>query len=283
VGSRYYTYAATGIWAAEAALAQGCEVWILDRPNPIGGAVVEGDLPRPGYESFVGAFRIPVRHGLTLGELVRLEASRRNWDGPLRIWEMEGWRRDMTWSETGLPWIPPSPNMPTTSTALIYPGGCLIEATQLSEGRGTTRPFHLTGAPHLDPRALSEALAGRGLPGVAFVPTYFRPQFQKHAKAACGGVELVVTDPGAFESYRTGVELIDTIARLDPEAFEWRHEPYEFVTDRPAIDLLTGGPECREAIEKESGLADWIAGWKQDERAFREERRGILLYPEEPR
>jgi uncharacterized protein YbbC (DUF1343 family) len=283
VGSRYYTYAATAIWSAEAALAQGCEVWVLDRPNPIGGVEVEGDLPRPGYESFVGAIRIPVRHGLTLGELVRLEARRRGWDGPLEIWEMEGWRRGMAWSETGLPWIAPSPNMPTTLTALIYPGGCLVEATQLSEGRGTTRPFHLTGAPHLDPVALAEALAGRGLPGVAFVPTWFRPQFQKHAKAVCGGVELVVTDPDAFRPYRTGVELIDTVRRLDPEGFEWRHEPYEFVTDRPAIDLLTGGPECRDAIEEESGLADWIAGWDRDERDFREERREILLYPEESR
>lgn len=281
VGSRYYTYAATGIWAAEAALAAGCEVWVLDRPNPIGGEVVEGDLPRPGYESFVGAFRIPVRHGLTLGELFRLEARRRGWDGPLKIWEMEGWRRGMEWSETGLPWIAPSPNMPTTLTALVYPGGCLVEATELSEGRGTTRPFLLTGAPHLDPVALADALAGRNLPGVAFVPTYFRPQFQKHAKQVCGGVELVVTDPGALRSYRTGVELLDTILRLDPERFAWREAPYEFVIDRPAIDLLTGGPECREAMESGGGLADWIATWSEDEKAFREERREILLYPEE--
>lgn len=281
VGSRYYTYAATGIWAAEAALAAGCEVWVLDRPNPIGGDVVEGDLPRPGCESFVGAFRIPVRHGLTLGELFRLEALRRGWNGPLEIWEMEGWRRSMAWSETGLPWIAPSPNMPTTLTALVYPGGCLVEATELSEGRGTTRPFQLTGAPHVNPVALADALAGRGLPGVAFVPTYFRPQFQKHAKQVCGGVELVVTDPVAFQSYRTGVELLDAIRRLDPELFAWREAPYEFVIDRPAIDLLTGGPECREAIESGDGdgLADWIATWSRDEEAFREERREILLYP----
>ena len=283
VGSRYYTYAATGIWAAEAALAAGCEVWVLDRPNPIGGDVVEGDLPRPGYESFVGAFRIPVRHGLTLGELFRLEALRRGWDGPLKVWEMEGWRRGMTWSETGLPWIAPSPNMPTTLTALVYPGGCLVEATELSEGRGTTRPFQLTGAPHVNPVALADALAGRGLPGVTFVPTWFRPQFQKHAKQVCGGVELVVTDPAALQSYRTGVELLDEVLRLDPEHFAWREAPYEFVIDRPAIDLLTGGPECREAMESGDGLADWIATWPRDEEAFREERRETLLYPEETR
>lgn len=196
---------------------------------------------------------------------------------------MEGWRRDMTWSETGLPWIAPSPNMPTVLTALVYPGGCLVEATELSEGRGTTRPFQLTGAPHVDPVALADALAGRGLPGVAFVPAYFRPQFQKHAKQVCGGVELVVTDPEAFPSYRVGVELLDVVRRLDPERFAWREAPYEFVIDRPAIDLLTGGPECREAIESGDGLADWIAGWSEDEKAFREERRDILLYPEEAR
>lgn len=283
VGSRYYTYAASAVWAAEAALAAGCEVWVLDRPNPIGGEVVEGDLPRPGYESFVSAFLLPVRHGLTLGELVRLEAGRRGWDGPLEVWKMEGWRRNMTWTETGLPWIAPSPNMPTAVTALVYPGGCLVEATELSEGRGTTRPFQLTGAPHVDPVALADALAALGLPGIAFTPTYFRPQFQKHAKQVCGGVELVVTDPDAFPSYRTGVELLDTIRRLDPERFVWREKPYEFVSDRPAIDLLTGGPECREAIESGEGLRDWIASWAADERAFREERRDILLYPEESR
>lgn len=281
VGSRYYTYAATAVWAAEAALAQGCEVWVLDRPNPIGGEVVEGDLLRPGYESFVGAFRMPVRHGLTLGELVLLEARRRGWGGGLEVWTMEGWRRSMTWEETGLPWIAPSPNMPTTLTALVYPGGCLVEATELSEGRGTTRPFQLTGAPHVDPVALADGLNARGLAGIAFVPTYFRPQFQKHAKQVCGGVELVVTDPDAFRSYRAGVELLDEVYRLDPERFEWREKPYEFVSDRAAIDLLTGGPECREAIESGEGLQDWMANWAADEREFRKERREILLYPEE--
>lgn len=281
VGSRYYTYAATAVWAAEAALAARCEVWVLDRPNPIGGEVVEGDLLRPGYESFVGAFRMPVRHGLTLGELVLLEARRRGWGDGLEIWAMEGWRRSMIWEETGLPWIAPSPNMPTTVTALVYPGGCLVEATELSEGRGTTRPFQLTGAPHVDPVALADGLKARGLPGIAFVPTWFRPQFQKHAKQVCGGVELVVTDPASFRSYRAGVELLDEVHRLDPERFAWREKPYELVSDRPAIDLLTGGPECREAIESGEGLKDWIASWAADEREFREERREILLYPEE--
>jgi uncharacterized protein YbbC (DUF1343 family) len=284
VGSRYYTYNATAIWAAEAAMTVGCEVWVLDRPNPLGGVMVEGNLPQPGHESFVGAFRLPVRHGLTLGELFRLEARRRSWSGALAhfaVWYLEDWRRSMTWEETGLPWVAPSPNMPTLATALVYPGGCLVEATELSEGRGTTRPFQLTGAPFIDPKRLADHLNGRGLPGVVFVPTWFRPQFQKHRGAVCGGVELLVTDRDAFRSYRTGVELLDALHRLWPAEFAWRAAPYEFVSEIPAIDLLTGGPECRLAIESGEGLEAWIAAWENDERTFRAERREILLYPEE--
>lgn len=278
VGSRYYTYAATGIWAAEAARKAGCEVWVLDRPNPLGGAVVEGNLLAPGFESFVGAFRLPVRHGLTLGELFKLRALREGGEPQTEVWTMHGWRRDMTWGETGLPWIAPSPNMPTPGTAIVYPGGCLIEATELSEGRGTTRPFHLTGAPGLDPMAFARALEARELPGVRFVPTWFRPQFQKHRGEICGGVELVVQDPQAFRSYRTGIEMLDVVARLG--ALKWRTAPYEFVADIPAIDLLTGGTECRKAIESGAGLAEWMATFAAEETAFRVERRGVLLYPE---
>ncbi len=278
IGSRYYTYAATGIWAAEAARQAGCEIWVLDRPNPLGGAVVEGNLLAPGFESFVGAFRLPVRHGLTLGELFRLRALRAGGEPAVEVFAMHGWRRDMTWDETGLPWIAPSPNMPTPATAIVYPGGCLIEATELSEGRGTTRPFHLTGAPGLDPLAFARALEARDLPGVRFVPTWFRPQFQKHRGEICGGVELVVLDRQAFRSYRTGVEMLDVAARMG--ALDWRTAPYEFVEDIPAIDLLTGGTECRKAIESGVGLADWMAAFVAEEEAFRVERREILLYPE---
>ena len=287
VGSRYYTYAATALWAAQAATAAGCEVWVLDRPNPLGGERIEGNLLAPGYESFVGAFRLPVRHGLTLGELFRLEAQRRSWVDTrayFTVWYMDGWTRAMTWEETGLPWIAPSPNMPTPTTAEVYPGGCLVEATELSEGRGTTRPFQLTGAPGLDPVALSDRLNGLALPGAVFLPTYFRPQFQKQAGKVCGGVELVVTDPVRFRSYRVGVELLAAVRALAPEVFAWRRAPYEFVADRPAIDLLTRTPACREAIEvgdlgKRDDLLTWFASWEADEAAFRAECAEILLYP----
>jgi uncharacterized protein YbbC (DUF1343 family) len=283
VGSRYYTYAATAVWAGAVAASRGCEVWVLDRPNPLGGERVEGNLPQPGLSSFVGAFEHPVCHGLTLGELTLLEARREGWEGALRVWTMEGWRRSMVWEETGLPWIPPSPNMPTPATALLYPGGCLVEATELSEGRGTTRPFHLLGAPHLDPEGLVRRLRQRQLPGILFSPTRFRPQFQKHAGALCGGVEMVVTERAVFEPYRVGVELLAAARAEDPARFAWREAPYEFVHDRPAIDLLTRDPACREALEGEDqgALERWMASWREDEATFREVRRPALLYPEE--
>ena len=218
-----------------------------------------------------------MRHGLTLGELFRLEARRRGWNGQPRhftVWYMEGWTpvHDLG-GDAASPGSHRRPTCRRPATALVYPGGCLLEATELSEGRGTTRPFQLIGAPFVDPKRLADDLNGRRLPGVTFVPTYFRPQFQKHRGAVCGGVELLVTDPAAFQSYRAGVELLDALHRLWPAEFAWREAPYEFVSDLPAIDLLTGGPECRQAIERGERLEDWIASWRNDERAFRAERR----------
>ncbi|MGB6993432.1 MAG: DUF1343 domain-containing protein [Thermoanaerobaculia bacterium] len=280
VGARYYTYAATAVWTAEVALATGCEVWVLDRPNPLGGVEIEGNLPRPGFESFVGAFALPVRHGLTLGELVRLEARRRGWTVEPRVWKMEGWRREMLWAETGRPWMATSPNLPTAEATLVYPGSCLIEATQLSEGRGTTRPFQLIGAPGIEPRALAAELASSNLAGVRFVPTYFRPQYQKHAGETCGGVYIQVTEPGTYRPYRSGVELLAAVRRLAPAAAAWRTEAYEFVVDRPAIDLLAGDDALRLSLEADQDAGEWMAGWSADEESFRAERREILIYPE---
>ncbi len=279
VGSRYYTYAATAVWAAQAALAAGVEVWVLDRPNPLGGDVVEGNLRGDGYESFVGAFPIPVRHGLTLGELMRLELRREGVDDAgLTVWEMRGWRRTMRWRDTGLRWIAPSPNIPTPESADVYPGGCLVEGTELSEGRGTTRPFELIGAPDIDPPALVEALEARRIPGVRFLPTYFRPQFQKHAGGLCGGVQVLVTDEASFPATRCGVELLAAVRTRFPEVFGWRRDPYEFVADRPAIDLLAGSDALRRALDGGSVPDDWLASWGADEEAFREQRRDILIY-----
>lgn len=280
VGARYYTYAATAVWAARVAIEAGCEVWILDRPNPLGGTSVEGNSRQQGFESFVGAFAIPVRHGLTLGELVRLEAKQGGWNGDaLRIWPMAGWKREMLWGDTGLPWIAPSPNMPTPDTALVYPGACLVEATELSEGRGTTRPFELLGAPGVDPPALIGRLEDRALRGARYLPAWFRPQFHKHAGAICAGIQVVVTAPRTFPAYRFGVELVAALHELFPDRFAWRTAPYEFVSDRPAIDLLTGSSALREALEQGRSYASWLDSWQHDEETFRTRRSSILLYP----
>ena len=277
VGSRYYTYAATGVWAAEVALETGCEVWVLDRPNPLGGAVVEGNLRRSGFDSFVGAFEHPVRHGLTLAELARLELGL---EVPgLSVWPMEGWRREMLWPETGRRWIAPSPNMPTFETAVVYPGLCLLEGTQASEGRGTTRPFLLVGAPELDPVGLAARLNRAALPGMVFVPTYFRPQFQKHAGMVCGGVEVVVTNAAVVAAFRVGVELVAALFAA-VEGDVWRSEVYEFVSRCPAIDLLAGTDALRCGLESGDDLEQWIGSWADDERRFRERRQPALLYPE---
>jgi uncharacterized protein YbbC (DUF1343 family) len=284
VGARYYTFAATAVWAARVAAGCGCEVLVLDRPNPLGGELVEGNLPEPGLESFVGAFPHPVCHGLTLGELVLLEARRQGFDEAVRVLPMSGWRRALRWPRTGRPWIAPSPNMPAYETARVYPGGCLVEATTLSEGRGTARPFLWLGAPGVDPAALAVELHRRELPGVRFLPHFFKPHYQKHAGQVCGGVEVVVTDEGIFRPYRTGLELLFALRRAAPEAFSWRSTPYEFVGDRPAIDLLTGTRRVREALagpDPDGGLAAFVAAWGDDEERFRQERRGVLLYPEE--
>ena len=280
VGARYYTYAATAVWAAAAARRAGCEVWILDRPNPLGGVVVEGNLRRPGYESFVGAFELPVRHGLTLGELVRLEASSSGWGEEVRVVAAEGWRRSLEWESVGRPWLAPSPNLPTLEAVRVYPGACLLEATNLSEGRGTSRPFLLSGAPGLDGAALAGRLEEAGLEGVRFLPVFFRPQAGKHAGRVCGGVRWVVLDPARFRPYRAGVELVRAASRLW-EGFAWRSEPYEFESERTAVDLLTGDSTLREAVDRGDDPTPWIESWAADEEAFRTRRRAALIYPEE--
>lgn len=283
VGARYYTFAATAVWAAEAALAAGCEVWILDRPNPLGGRKVEGNLLDPDFASFVGAFRMPQRHGLTLAEIVLLEAGRRRWDAAsLTVFKVEGWRRGQTWRDVGWPWTAPSPNMPSPDTAAIYPGLCLFEATNVSEGRGTTRPFHLLGMPGADAPALADRCRARlgaaGLSGVSVIPAMFRPQFQKHAGRVCAGVELRVVDEDSLEPVRLGFELLLAFRDVLGPAFDWRGEPYEFVSDTPAIDLLAGTDRFRLGLEAPKALERWFASWREDEDEFRAERERVLLY-----
>jgi uncharacterized protein YbbC (DUF1343 family) len=282
IGNRVYTYAATAVWTAQAAIAAGVEVWVLDRPNPLGGEQVEGNLRRQGYESFVSAFRLPMRHGLTLGELLRLEGRRRRWDAAgLRVIELLGWQREPPPAAgPGWRWRTPSPNLPTLDGAIVFPGSVLIEATEISEGRGTTRPFVLIGSPGLPGAELARAMNDRGIPGVVYLPVRFRPQFQKHARSVCDGVEIVVTDAAVFPSYRAGIELVRAIHQIAPAALEWRRAPYEFVSDRPAIDLLTGGDELRTRLEGGGDVDGWIASWRGDEDEFVAEIESVLLYGE---
>jgi uncharacterized protein YbbC (DUF1343 family) len=249
VGSRYYTFVNSVVFAAEAAARAGVEVLVLDRPNPLGGVLVEGPLVEPGYESFVGLVPVPVRHGLTLAELVCLAFVHRG-GSPVDLPNLvpcEGWKRAMWWDQTGLPWVLPSPNMPTLDTAAVYPGGCLLEGTTLSEGRGTTRPFELFGAPGLDGAKLAVAVGPQ--PGCVLRPVFFKPTFQKHAGQVCGGVQIHVTDRARFRSWGLMVHVLSAILNLWPDRFGWRTDAYEFVRDLPAFDLLAGSPALRAGLE----------------------------------
>ncbi len=281
IGCRYYTFAATMAHVMAACAAAGVEVIVCDRPNPLGGVALEGGSVLPACRSFVSELPVPVRHGLTLGELALLVREERHDDLALTVVPCRGWRRRVWWDETGLPWVAPSPNMPTLTTAAVYPGACLVEATNLSEGRGTTRPFQLIGAPWLDGEELARRLNQRHLPGCRFRACRFRPEFGKWAGEVCGGVEWHVVDRAGLRPLATGVILLREVRALAPQHFAWRQEPYEFVADVPAIDLLTGSPMARAVIEGREEEANLFAAWGRFCRAFAARRRGLLLYPEE--
>ncbi|MBX7193857.1 MAG: DUF1343 domain-containing protein [Sandaracinaceae bacterium] len=277
VGARYYTFVWTCALVIEAASQLGIRTIVLDRPNPLGGMRLEGAPQRPGYRSFVGLHDVPVRHGMTVGELALLAAHERGVDRRLvEIVTMQGWSRAMRFEETGLPWVLPSPNMPTVDTARVYPGGCLLEGTNLSEGRGQTRPFEIFGAPFVDGRALAEL----PIEGAILRPLTFSPTFHKHAKTTCGGVQVHVIDEARFRPYEAYVRLIARARALAPDAFRWRTERYEFVDTIPAFDLLTGGPELREAIDRGGDLDALFATDRAEAEAFRGRRAPFLLYAE---
>jgi len=279
IGSRYYTFQATMRYCLEVALPLGMKVLVLDRPNPLGGELVEGPALRKGFESFVGAHDLAIRHGLTMGELALLYQRELGLDrGELQVVPCEGWRRAQSFEETGLPWVLPSPNMPTLDTALVYPGQCLIEGTNLSEGRGTTRPFELCGAPWIDGVKLARRMADEKLPGVRFRAAWFRPTFQKHAGKDCGGVQLHVTDRAAFQPVRTSLALLAAMREMSGANFAWRTEVYEFVREPIAIDLLFGSARERMHLEAGKPWRELLAGWATEEEAFFRRRHTALLY-----
>jgi len=278
IGSRYYTFIYTMALCMREAAAAGVQVIVLDRPNPIDGVHLEGNVREEQYSSFVGMFPLPTRHGMTAGELARYFNIVFQLDCNLHVVPMRGWRRSMWWGDTGLPWIIPSPNMATVYTATVYPGMCLVEGTNLSEGRGTTHPFEFMGAPWLDPFKLAEKLNGLDLPGVRFRPHFFLPTFHKHMGKVCGGVELHVTNRWEFEPYRTGLWCVKVARDMNPEKFDWRREEYEFVTDRLAIDLLAGSSRYREIVESGGDVDEWVAEWEDELREFAQRREQYLLY-----
>ncbi len=278
VGTRVYTFAYTMANCLRAAARHGVPVIVCDRPNPIGGERVEGPVLDEAFASFVGQFPIPLRHGLTIAELARLFNDHFAIGAPLDVVQMEGWRREMRYDETGLPWVMPSPNLPTLDSALAYPGMVLLEGTNLSEGRGTTRPFELCGAPWIDGEALAAALNDAGLPGVHFRPVAFEPTFQKHAGQRCGGCQLHVVDRTAFRPIETAIALVQAFRRLDPARFAWRNPPYEYETEKMPIDILYGSDALRRFVEEDTPV-DAIAGtWQPALDRFLEIRSRVLLY-----
>jgi uncharacterized protein YbbC (DUF1343 family) len=280
VGTRVYTFAATVAKVMEAAVPLGKKVVVLDRPNPIGGKQVEGNLLRPEWASFVGPYPLPMRHGFSLGEMARYYRVTQEIDCDLEVIPSRGWRRGQYFDQTGLPWVLPSPNLPTLDSALVYPGQVLLEGTNLSEGRGTTRPFELFGAPFLEPGRIKEALKGQPLPGAVLREACFEPTFHKWAGELCRGFQLHVSDRQAFKPYYTTLALLSVIRGLYPEQFAWRQPPYEYETERLPIDLLTGDDCIRRGLDRGLSAAELEAGWQKDLARFWEERREFLIYPD---
>jgi len=278
VGSRYYTF----IWTLELCM-QACRdagktIVVLDRPNPINGHVIEGPMLHPEFASFVGLRPLPVRHGMTIGEIGAYLRDTFHPGLDYRGIPMLGWKRKMFFDQTLLPWAMPSPNMPTLDTALVYPGMCLFEATNISEGRGTTRPFEIFGAPFIDAETMVSMLKEFKLPGVVFRPLSFQPTFQKHAGQLCNGAQIHITDREKFKPFKTGVAILKAIHDIYPREFKWKQPPYEYEEIKLPIDILAGTDQLRKDIEAGENLDKMEAWWKKEAMAFEKIRRQYLLY-----
>ena len=278
VGTRIYTYIYTMANCLTAARRHGVKVIVCDRPNPIGGLQVEGPMLVNGFESFVGLYPIPMRHGMTIGELARLFNGHFGIGADLEVVALEGWQRDMYLDDAGAPWVMPSPNMPTLDTAIVYPGTVLFEGTNLSEGRGTTRPFELVGAPWVVAEKFADALNARRLPGAFFRPAVFEPTFHKHARESCGGCQIHVTDRQTFAPVLAGVLLTEAFRAAGPGQFTWRPPPYEYEHDQLPIDILAGSSDLREQIESGARAETIARSWEPAVAEFDKLRRQFLLY-----
>ncbi len=276
VGVRFYTYSSTLYFVLQSAGQAGMPVFVFDRPNPVNGIAMEGPLLQPGFESFVGMLHTPVRHGLTLGELALFMNHEYRLNAPLTVVPMQGWQRAMWFDQTGLPWVIPSPAMPSLSTATVYPGMCFLEGTNLSEGRGTALPFELAGAPWLDGYALADRLNRRGLRGVRFRPHTFLPASSKYAGQMCEGVQVHVVDRSVFEPLRVGLHLLAACRQLAPEEFTFL--PAGPTEGHPHFDLLAGSSKLREHLQAYGPVDDLVATWAPDLNRFAKTRQPYLLY-----
>ena len=279
VGTRVYTFAATAMHMMEACAEADIAVLILDRPNPIDGRDIEGNLLDEEFASFVGPHTIPMRHGLTLGELMHLYNEEHCIKCRLRVIPMAGWDRDVYFEHTGLPWVLPSPNMPLVETALVYAGQVMLEGTNLSEGRGTTRPFEIFGAPYTEPKALFEAIEAETLKGVILRETGFMPTFDKWAGQLCKGFQIHVQDRRIYRPYRCSLAIIAAALKLYPQDFKWIEPPYEYVSDKLPIDVIIGDSKVRMDLEQGRSVSDMEKEWQQELNKWIKIRSRFLLYP----
>ncbi len=279
VGARYYTFVWTALLFIEAASQAGIGIWILDRPNPIGGNFIEGPVQEEDYLSFVGLLPLPIRHGLTIGEILLYACELKNLPKP-RVVAMRNWRRKMWFDETELPWVMPSPNMPTLDTATVYPGMCLLEGTELSEGRGTTRPFEIFGAPFIDPFEMCEALNSIAdiIPGIYFRPLYFVPTFNKFSGERCGGAQMHILNREIFKPVLTAFAILKTIIHLYPDEFEFKTPPYEYETEKMPFDILTGSPRWRKMLLKNAPLKEFREQFLESKTKFENIFKRFYLY-----
>lgn len=278
VGCRIYTFVYTLANCMRTAKKFDKKVIVCDRPNPINGIAVEGNVTEKEFTSFVGQFEIPTRHGMTVGELAKLFNEHFGIGCDLEIVKMEGWRREMWFEETHLPWVFPSPNIPTVETCVVFPATVHLEGTELSEGRGTTKPFELNGAPFIDPWVWVAELEKYNFPGIAFRQTYFQPTFQKHARVTCGGLQLHVTDRNTFTPVIVGVAMVKTAYDLYKDKFEWKRDAYEYEFDKNPFDVVSGTDKIRKQIEAGVSLKDIEGAWAYRLKDFTELRRSQLLY-----
>lgn len=278
VGTRVYTFLYTMAYCLEAAAEFGKQVVVLDRPNPVGGIAVEGNVLEPEWASFVGLYPLPMRHGLTFGELALYVNQEFKIGADLQVIPMQGWKRSMLFRETGFPWVFPSPNMPTPETALVYPGQVIWEGTNISEGRGTTLPFELVGAPFWEHEPIMKALEQTELPGCYLRPLLFEPTSGKWAGRGCVGFQLHVTDAGTFLPYRTSLALLQAVIHLYPGEFSYKEPPYEYEYERLPMDMILGDQQVRRALEQGLPIKEIETCWQEGLEKFRDVRRKYLLY-----